>query len=157
MSDASPDIASELEADALEIASEGLAGLLQLLEVSNYDDVDSNTLRIPMVVALTSLMMSSHPLVPLHGGKLVCALLLSVGWWDQRRKGRKQPKKGGLFLPLAMQAAAVALVLGGRRAEETLTRMQIDVVVALAERCTEIQECAKVLHRNSVSIQYRTQ
>jgi hypothetical protein len=107
--------ADEPEADALELGRLGLATLLPLLQW----DATPQT-QVAALVALIHLMMGAYPILPRHGGKVMCELLACLG--HATRDGGQEIS----IIPMATTAAAMALVLCGERASVILDQVETE-------------------------------
>jgi hypothetical protein len=107
--------AEEPEADALELGRLGLTTLLPLLQW----DASPET-QVAALVAFIHLMMGAYPVLPRHGGKVMCQLVACLG--HATRLGGQEI----CIIPMATTAAAVALVLCGERASVILDQVETE-------------------------------
>jgi hypothetical protein len=129
--------ADEPEADALELGRQGLAALLPLL----HWDATPQT-QVAALVALIHLMMGAYPILPRHGGKIMCELLACLG--HATRDGGQEIS----IIPMATTAAAIALVLCGERASVILDQVETeDFEPMLIQHAKAIREEATRLRK----------
>jgi hypothetical protein len=105
-------------ADAMELGRLGLVTLLPLLRWN------SSSVQLPALVALIHLMMGAYPILPRHGGKIMCELLACLG--HAAAAAAADGEQEISIIPMATTAAAIALVLCGERASAILDQVKPD-------------------------------
>lgn len=91
-------------ADSMEMGRQGLSALLPLIDGEFFDDKT----RVASLVALINLLFGAYPIMPHHGGKIVCHLLAAIASVSGENEDNLIHKS------LAVHAAAVAVVICGR-------------------------------------------
>jgi len=144
------------DSDAMEISTEGIHSLLLLLESLDWEIENGNitdetlwTLPIATMVAMVSFLMSTYPAMKYHGGKIMCAILSSLGYCDKNIENYKGEKVlleyANTFVCMAVHTASVALILCGDRADKILSEVEEKCIDSLASRCRLIRERSKAL------------
>ena len=123
------DHAGRQNADALELGRVGLMAILPLMR--HGSGTQSEEIRLAALVALLNLLISAYPIMPHHGGKIMCELLAFMGHLEDQKSSQ--------IMSLARYVAAVAVAICGDRAEDVLDRVcsqdkYSDRLVALAQR-----------------------
>jgi hypothetical protein len=90
----------------------GRLGLSVLLPMAKGDFVDART-QFAATVALINLMVSAHPIMHHHGGKIICHLLSA---WSHRMADESMESQ--VCRCLTMHAAAICTVLCGASVQE---------------------------------------
>ncbi|CAB9510332.1 expressed unknown protein [Seminavis robusta] len=137
--------------DALEVGRLGLQALLPIVRFSagyrvdqlddsmmTNDDKLNETRKLlgPSVLALTHLMQAAYPIMPRHGGKIMSELLGLLGNLQPQVTTTEQD---GRLLGLVKDAAGMALVICGERAEQVLEHVTTkDYQPGLVELACEI-------------------
>ncbi|CAB9523935.1 hypothetical protein SEMRO_1474_G275690.1 [Seminavis robusta] len=135
--------------DALEVGRLGLQALLPIVRFSagyrvdndstmTNDDKLNETRKLlgPSVLALTHLMQAAYPIMPRHGGKIMSELLGLLGNLQPQVTTTEQD---GRLLELVKDAAGMALVICGERAEQVLEHVTTkDYQPGLVELACEI-------------------
>ena len=76
-------------APCMEVFRLGLSVMLPILRWEADTDA-ARSIQIMTLMSLVSLMISSHPLVPRHGGKIMSELLSSIGRITRQSQIKKQ-------------------------------------------------------------------
>jgi hypothetical protein len=111
--------------DGVEVGRLGLHALLPLLQCYESLSLDAATL-----VALTNLMMAAYPIMPRHGGKIMCSLLTSCAEHERNASIQNDNVADGrspeqvIMSELYRHTATVAFALCGERASEIVLELQ---------------------------------
>lgn len=136
------------DADAMELGRLGLVTLLPLLRWNSSSS--TRVVQLPALVALIHLMMGAYPILPRHGGKIMCELLACLGHAADDDDGEQEIS----IIPMATTAAAIALVLSGERASAILELVKPDEFDPMLVRYAQaIREEATRLRKEHKAIQ----
>ncbi len=115
--------ANEPNADGLELGRGGLDALLPLLR---WDGVPR--IQIACLTALRYLFFGAYPIMPHHGGKIMCELLACLGHTSRCLQDGTDSKEDKAIrestLVVGKHVAAVATVICGERARAVLDRVE---------------------------------
>lgn len=135
-------------ADAMELGRLGLEVLLPLLR---WDfGLSGRKLQVAALIAIINLMVAAYPIMPNHGGKIVCELMACWGHAHRRLEQCKMSKDEmdlcHTTLSLSTHAGAVALLLCGERARHMLTKVSSSKYdIALAEHAARVEKAREQL------------
>ncbi|KAL7518364.1 hypothetical protein ACHAWX_003203 [Stephanocyclus meneghinianus] len=148
------------QAASTEIGRAGLATILPLVTWPGMS-LESRSIQISALCALLSLMKGAHPIMNRHGTKIMIELFALLHRLDNDSKFLNEAlttKLGqaddevstAVTRQLCLYAAAVALVVGGRRAEGVLNHVKLENRSdAHVHRCGEIRNLFANLMRAS--------
>ena len=130
-------------AEAMEVGRLGLRVLLPLLR---WDfGLSGRKVQVAAVVALTNLMVAAYPIMPHHGGKIVCELMACWGHTKRNLQDARleadEKELCVVVLALATHASALALVFCGdpaRRALEEVRTSKFEPV--MVEHAAEVEK-----------------
>jgi len=110
-------------ADGMELGRPGLTAILPLLQ-SNPFDAHSDDFQVLALVGLLNLMVAAYPIMPRHGGKILCHLLACIRYHVDREENEGNGRENnGMLVELSYRVSAVALCLCGDRSREVLHRI----------------------------------
>ena len=107
----------------IQVGRLGLSALLPLLR----DDAPVHV-QIASILALTNLLVAAYPIMPRHGGKIMCELVACIARIrTQTDDDNDQATPPPIVVEkLAQHAAAIALVICGERAREIIDKVAED-------------------------------
>lgn len=136
-------------ADAMELGRLGLEVLLPLLR---WDfGLSGRKLQVAALIAIINLMVAAYPIMPNHGGKIVCELMAC--WGHAHRHLEQDMTKDEMdlchtTLSLSTHAGAVALLLCGERARHMLAEISSPKYdIALVEHAARVEKAQEQLQR----------
>jgi hypothetical protein len=138
--------------DALEVGRLGLQALLPIVRYSagyRLEGLPPDKLNAtrkllgPSVIATAHLLVASYPIMPRHGGKIMSELIGLLG--NLKRQGDFVTGQDGLLASLVKDAARMALIICGGRADDILRQIESsegDYEPWLGDLAREIREHA---------------
>lgn len=148
------------DAPCMEVFRLGLCVMLPILRWEADTDA-ARSIQIMTLMSLVSLMISSHPLVPRHGGKIMSELLSSIGRITRQSQIKKQVQnslkrddeddpRATSTLFAFIHVSSIASIMCGERGNEILSMIENGKYEEVIKTvCSNIRTCSAKLPNRS--------